>query len=204
MPSPTTPDDARPADPGSHDPRSIVATAFVGATVGLAVVGVVALATSWWWPAVVSACALVPASAAAAIDLRTRSLPDLLVASCAAVGVFVAVVPRGSTGLVFALLGAVCIALPLLAIHIVAPNAMGFGDIKFGAALGTSVGSVSAELGTLVLLAMISLAVSSAVGIVEAIVIRRRDLAYGPALVVGVAVALVTTKHIGGLGSAWR
>ena len=201
MPTSTTSGAPEPAAPASTH-RAVVA--LVGALAGAVAVAAVTIVTGWGWSGVAASVALVPAAMAAAIDVRTRRLPDLLVALSAATGLFVTVVVRGWSGFVMAVLGAACLTLPLLVAHLVSPAAIGFGDVKLGGALGVSIGVISPDASTALLLAALAVAVASATGLVIAIVTRRRDVALGPALVTGAAVALMSADQLGGVALSWQ
>ncbi len=72
-------------------------------------------------------------SALCAVDLRERRLPNALTGA-GAVGVlgFAAMTGHGSV----ALAGAILLAVPYLAIHLIAPAAFGAGDVKLAIGLG--------------------------------------------------------------------
>jgi leader peptidase (prepilin peptidase)/N-methyltransferase len=127
----------------------------------------------------------VPAAAAAAVDWRTRRVPDLFVA-LALVPPLVAVVVAGDPRRLLAsvALGAAVMALPLLIVHLVVPRAMGFGDVKLAAALGAALGVLEPEL------AMPALAVASGLTLLGARWTRRSALPFAPGLVAGAAAAL--------------
>ncbi len=199
MSVPTTPGRPRPAVPERRS-RAIVA----GALSGGAAVALIAIVTGWGWSGVIASAALVPAAVAAAVDVRTHRLPDVLVASCAATATFVTVVVRGGPGFVMALVGAACLTAPLLILHVAWPEAMGFGDVKLGGALGATLGVVSPDAGTALLLGLVALSVSSAAGLAAAVVVRRRDIVFGPALVSGTAVALMSAERLGGAPLSWQ
>ena len=84
------------------------------------------------------ALALAPLVVAGRIDVRTRRLPNrLLGLACLPAGA-AAVLASGSTSVaaVESLLGVALTAGPLLAVHLINPSGMGFGDVKLGMVLG--------------------------------------------------------------------
>ncbi len=138
---------------------------------------------------------------AAAIDVEHRRLPDAWVlASLAAlvaalsVGAIVgsAIQPGATVGGIVG--GALCMAMPVLFLHVVSPDAMGFGDVKAAMALGAAVGTIDWRLGAVALcLAALSGAVAGVLG-------RRRTIAFGPCLVFGAwTVVLAGEPIIGAL-----
>lgn len=201
MSVPTTP--GRPAPAVSDRPGPPV-VGLIGGLVGCLAVVSIALVTGWGWSGVAASAALVPASAAAAFDLRTRRLPDVLVALTAATALFVTVVVRGGAGFVMALAGAVCLAVPLLVVHAASPGAMGFGDVKLGGSLGAGLGVVSPDAITVLQLCLVTLALASAVGLAVAVSTRRRDVAFAPALVAGTAVTMMSAERLGGAPLSWQ
>ncbi len=161
-----------------------------------AIVGVVALTTTVAWGPVGLAIALVltPAAAAADIDLRSGRLPDRLVLVAAAGAAALAAgieLDRGS-GLVPALAGAAAMVTPLLVLHLVLPDAMGFGDVKLAAVLGAVIGLVDWRLAAVVL------AVASGGALWVAAVRHRRTIVFGPSLVASTAAVLVGFAVLGG------
>lgn len=201
MSVPTSPPNGRTVSSGVGGEA---VNAAVGALVGVALVAVITMVSGWGLAGVAATMALVPASMAAAVDVGTRRLPDLLVACCAATGVFVAVVVRGWAGLGMAVLGACCVAAPLVAMHLVAPAWIGFGDAKLAGALGVTVGVVSPDVATVLLIGLVTVAASCAVGIIIGVVARRADIAFGPALVAGTALALMSAEQLGGAPLSWQ
>jgi leader peptidase (prepilin peptidase)/N-methyltransferase len=147
------------------------------------------------WPVVPIGAAVGVAllSPAALVDLHARRLPDRLVAG-AMIGAITATVGGsgftggGTTGVLpdvtSMLAGAAAVALPLLAVHLVSPSGMGFGDVKCGAVLGACIGLVRWEL------ALVALVLAAGLGATAGVVTRARSIAFGAALVVGGALAL--------------
>jgi leader peptidase (prepilin peptidase)/N-methyltransferase len=135
--------------------------------------------------ALAAAAALVPAAAAASADWRSHRVPDVLVA-LALVPSLVAVVLAGDRAHLLASVaaGAALMALPLLLIHLVAPAAMGFGDVKIAAALGAGLGVFAPTLAVPALLA------ASGLTLLAAAWQRRPALPFAPGLVTGVVAAL--------------
>jgi leader peptidase (prepilin peptidase) / N-methyltransferase len=81
------------------------------------------------------------AGSAAVIDARTHRLPNRLVGPLALVGtlgVLAASLAARSLGdsLARLALGALVCAGPWMAIHLISPSSIGFGDVKYSAALG--------------------------------------------------------------------
>jgi leader peptidase (prepilin peptidase) / N-methyltransferase len=126
-----------------------------------------------------------PAAAAAAADWRTHRIPNRLVVFVllpALLAVLLGGDPAGR--LESLLLGATVMALPLLVLHLAAPAAMGFGDVKLAAALGAGLGVLEPAL------AVAALAVASGLALAAAVWKRRSAIPFGPALVTGGAVSL--------------
>jgi leader peptidase (prepilin peptidase)/N-methyltransferase len=78
-------------------------------------------------------------------------------------------------------------ALPVLALHLVSPASMGFGDVKAAVVLGAAVGTVDARL------AYVALCLAAAGGVAVGLATRRRTIPFGPFLVV--ASLLVLLAH---------
>ncbi|GHF27892.1 hypothetical protein GCM10017786_72420 [Amycolatopsis deserti] len=106
-------------------PAAVVVLGTGAAWAGLATVGPA-------WTAFVLAALAVPLVAA---DLRHRRLPDVL--TLPAYPLFVAVAPDPAK----ALAAAAVFAGAHLAVHLLAPRAMGAGDVKLAGALGAALGS---------------------------------------------------------------
>jgi leader peptidase (prepilin peptidase)/N-methyltransferase len=129
------------------------------------------------------------------VDLRVRRLPDLLTLGGTAVVVALlvaqAVFGGDFSSLGRAAVGGAVMAGLLLALHLVSPPGMGFGDVKLGLLLGVVVGSRSLQL---VVTALLVAGVAGAlVGLLLMVRHRRRrvTLPFGPCLVLGSVVALV-------------
>lgn len=126
-------------------------------------------------------------SPAALVDARERRLPDrwVLAASVVLVAGTTAAWLAGHPPAVSSIAaGAVAMAGPLLALHLVSPEAMGFGDVKASAVLGAALGSVDWRLGLV--------ALSMAAGSAAAVGLARRlhTIAFGPFLLGAAAVTL--------------
>jgi leader peptidase (prepilin peptidase)/N-methyltransferase len=136
-------------------------------------------------PALLVVAALVTAAAVAAIDWRTHRVPDALVI-LAAVPVLVAlpVLERSAHRLVGLLVGAALMALPLLIVHVVSPAAMGFGDVKLAAALGTALGVMAPSL------ALPALAAGAGLTLLIACCTRRVAVPFAPGLVLGTGAVI--------------
>lgn len=144
---------------------------------------------------------LVPA---AVIDIEDRRLPDAWVAT-GAVAVIVTLVvdsvvgqPNDTELLSGVALGALAMAVPVLALHLVSPASMAFGDVKAAAVLGAAVGTADARL------AAVALCLAAAGGAAVGLATRRRTIPFGPFLVVASLLVLlahdpiVTTIFSGG------
>ncbi len=124
---------------------------------------------------------------AAVVDIRERRLPDRWVTFAAGVlaaTAWAAWVSGRSVDLSGMALGAAAMAGPILVLHLVSPESMGFGDVKASLVLGATVGSVDWRLtvGALTLAA----GLAATIGIVG----RMRTIPFGPFLVMGSAIAL--------------
>lgn len=138
-------------------------------------------------PAAPVAAALLAGGIAAVVDVRAGRLPNSLVALVAwAATAAAATSPAPLAAVAAAALGAVCLGGPLLVVHLVAPPAMGFGDVKLAAALGAAIGPLDPRLGLVALCG--ATGATAAVGLVG----RRHELPLGPGLVAGAALAVAT------------
>jgi leader peptidase (prepilin peptidase)/N-methyltransferase len=123
----------------------------------------------------------------ALIDVHYRRLPNPWVGAAAVTFVVACVaqmVLGDSIDASSVALGVLALAGPVLALHLISPTAMGFGDVKAGIVLGACLGAVSWEL------ALAGLALAAGATSVTAIVRGRSVVAFGPGLVAGALVAL--------------
>lgn len=180
--------------------RTVTAAESVG--VIAAAFGVL-LGSMWWGPVgLLPAAALVPAAWAAVVDVRHGRLPDWWVIA-AALPTGLVVLAEWAVGhgpdVVWAVTaGAGLLALPLLVAHLVSPAALGFGDVKLGAALGGAVGLVDPTV------ALLALVVASGATATVGLARRSPVLPLGPGLVIGAAAALLVAGRLGGTPLPWR
>ena len=150
---------------------------------------------------ILSVATMIPASLAALSDVRTARLPNRLVALAAFPALLLLFVEmmRGHAGAAAYIVGgSALMALPLLAIHVVSPKAMGFGDVKLAAAVGLALGTVDPRL------TVVAICVASAVTGMIGMVTRRTSLPFGPGLVVGTTIAWAAGGLIGMELMPWR
>ena len=146
---------------------------------------------------VLVALALAPLVVAGRIDVRTRRLPNrLLGLACLPAGA-AAVFASGSTSVaaVESLLGVALTAGPLLAVHLINPSGMGFGDVKLGMVLGLLVSTADWRLGIAVLL------IASLGSALWCLARSQQSIAFGPPLIGSLVVVLMVHQlglpHLG-------
>ncbi len=141
---------------------------------------------------IASALGIVGMTPAAIVDACSGRLPNAAISVAAALFVAAAVggavvVPGGydlpSTA-VGALTGAGAMAGPLLALHVVSPASLGFGDVKASLVLGAAVGVADWRL------ALVALALAAGGAVLDGVVRRRRTVCLGPWLVIAAALAI--------------
>ncbi len=134
-----------------------------------------------------SACCVASLVPAALIDVRSRRLPDRLVALAAAVliiGLAVSAAAGTAVPVVGVVVGAALFGGPLLLLHLISPASMGFGDVKTALVLGAAVGVAHWQL------ALSALALAAGLSACVALVVHARTIPFGPGLVTGATVAL--------------
>jgi prepilin signal peptidase PulO-like enzyme (type II secretory pathway) len=165
------------------------------AAAGAAVVGGVLVARFPWPNRAVPLVALAVLMAlGAAIDVDARRLPDVVTLCGGAIVVAVHVVACVAAGhparAVGGLAGIVLYAGPLLVVRLIRPGDFGFGDVKFGLALGFDLGWFHPAF------AVIGLFVSFMTGVALLVVTRgdrssRKSIPFGAAMAIGVTATLV-------------
>jgi leader peptidase (prepilin peptidase) / N-methyltransferase len=146
------------------------------------------IGSSWSPVSWVIALSIPPLVLAAWVDLYTFRLPNTLTLAAAVPPLLFAllagvVVSPMTTAQVLA--GAAVLVVPLGAIHLVSPAAMGLGDVKVCVALGGSLGIIDPRLGVPALCG--ASAITAAVGLIT----RTRVLPFGPGLVAGTLITLM-------------
>lgn len=140
-----------------------------------------------WLPAQLVLAALVVAGSA--VDLVTNRLPNALTAP-AAVASLLALLPPGPAAVGTGVAGAVVVGGAFAAVHLVAPTALGAGDVKLAPSLGAPLAAASwaapVLAGVLAALAVVLLALQH----------RARRVPFGPPLLV--AAWLVLTASLTG------
>jgi prepilin signal peptidase PulO-like enzyme (type II secretory pathway) len=130
----------------------------------------------------------------AAIDIVARRLPDAVTLAGGAVVVAVhvagCVVAGHPARAIGGLAGVVLYAGPLLVVRLARPGDFGFGDVKFGLALGFDLGWFHPAF------AVVGLFVSFMTGLAMLVATRgdrspRRSIPFGAAMAIGVAATLV-------------
>jgi leader peptidase (prepilin peptidase)/N-methyltransferase len=90
------------------------------------------------------------------------------------------------------------LAVPLLALHLIAPESMGFGDVKAAVPLGATLGLIQPEL------SLWTLCLASAITAAWGVARRERYVALGPGLVLAAMTVLVVAACSGIQVTAWR
>ncbi|HSP27440.1 MAG TPA: prepilin peptidase [Ilumatobacteraceae bacterium] len=183
----------------SFDARANVLAAQRLGVLGVAALSVAALAVAAAVGAVplagaVAVALLVPA---AVVDVAERRLPDVwLVAALGALIVLLtADLAFGASTLTDPAFGGIvgggaAMALPVLALHLLSPASMGFGDVKAAAVLGAAAGTVDWRLGA------VALCLASLGGAAVGVLTRRRTIAFGPFLVFGAWLTLLAHEWL--------
>ena len=141
-------------------------------------------------PAALTAGAMVPA---AVVDIREHRLPDRWVGFAGAVlaaTTFAAWALAQPVDVSSSTVGVLVMTAPILALHLVSPGSMGFGDVKAAVVLGAAIGAADWRL------ALVALTLASGLGAAVGIAGRRRTIAFGPCLVLATSIALAGTASI--------
>ena len=121
----------------ARTPRALlVGAAGLGVAAGL-------LGSGWRVSCLIGPTVAIPAVAIGWWDCRDRRIPNVVVlASCLAtlvVAALVELVDHRSVGL-GVLAGATVAGIPMLVVHLFTPGTLGFGDVKYAAAVGGALG----------------------------------------------------------------
>ena len=135
---------------------------------------------------------MVPVVWAASIDARCGRLPDRVVLPGALMVLLLAVASGVESAswslLVGAVAGGAVLAAPCIVAHLISPEGLGYGDVKFGFLVGLGLGMVAPALGVVVFLT------ASVIGVLSAWVrpwplqraagADRRAVPFGPPLAI--------------------
>lgn len=180
--------DRRPQSPPTLDTGTRATIAAVVGIVAIAIGVRLALAEPWWVESALIVT-LAVGTVAAVVDTVSRRIPDRLVlASLVPVVItllIVVVAGDAPETLLTVPAGAALLALPVLVLHLIAPTAMGFGDVKLALALGAAIGLIEWRY------AVTALCLASGLTVAVAIVRRRHTMPFAPGLIAGTALALV-------------
>jgi leader peptidase (prepilin peptidase)/N-methyltransferase len=144
---------------------------------------------------------------ASAIDFTEYRLPDIVVLPTLAIGlvlVMILSVSEGESARVrYAVLGAVIAFGILLVAHLISPQGMGFGDVKFAAVLGLMVGFQAGSSLEVVILVLWVFLIGFAVGTLGGIALlvvrgRNQPFPFGPFLAMGTFVTVLASRALVG------
>jgi leader peptidase (prepilin peptidase)/N-methyltransferase len=161
--------------------RGVVAVITIFGVMGV-------IGPSWSPVSWVIAMSIPPLMWAAWVDLHTLRLPNVLTLAAAlppamfAAAAGVAVSPMVT---VQVLTGVAVMVVPLGAIHLVSPAAMGLGDVKVCVGIGGCLGMIDPRLG------VAALCGASALTAAAGLITRTRVLPFGPGLVAGAVITLM-------------
>ncbi len=174
-----------------------LATSALAVVVALPIVG-----SSWGATGVMIGVTLGVAVVAAVIDARRARIPNSLVLIAAAPSLVLVAVAAADGRAIEALadiaLGGLLFAGPLFVMHLISPDALGFGDVKLAAVLGAALGAVEPRLGVLAL--CLAAGSAAAIGLIG----RRDSVPFAPGLVLGAVVALLAGTIVGEGALAWH
>lgn len=123
----------------------------------------------------------------AAVDARTRRIPDAL----AALGVPAAAAVAAATGTGWpALAGAAVLGAVYLVLRLVSPRSLGGGDLKIAPSIGALAASAAGTDGVLVALAL-PFVVTAVAGLALRMIRGARTVPHGPGLCLAAALVLL-------------
>jgi leader peptidase (prepilin peptidase) / N-methyltransferase len=131
----------------------------------------------------------------AVVDTRHRLLPDRVVLPALAAGAVLLALAAATTGewaaLLRAVLGAAALFAGFLVLAVVSPSGLGMGDVKLAAVLGLYLGWLGWDVVLAGALAAFVVQALAALVLLAARRVRRDgDLPFGPAMLVGAALAM--------------
>ena len=144
---------------------------------------------------------------ASAIDFTEYRLPDVVVLPTLAIGLLLVVilsVSEGDSGRArYAVLGAAIAFGVLLVAHLISPQGMGFGDVKFAAVLGLMVGFQAGSSLEVVVLVLWVFLIGFAFGTLGGIALlvfrgRNQPFPFGPFLAMGTFVTVLASRALVG------
>ena len=144
---------------------------------------------------------------ASAIDLTEYRLPDVVVLPTLAIGFLLVIVSSVNDGdgarVRYAFLGAVIAFGVLLIAHLISPQGMGFGDVKFAAVLGLMVGWQAISFVDVVILVLWLFLIGFAIGTVGGVALlvvrgRNQPFPFGPFLAMGTLVTVLVSRALVG------
>ncbi|CAB4612619.1 unannotated protein [freshwater metagenome] len=144
---------------------------------------------------------------ASAIDLTEYRLPDVVVLPTLAIGFLLVIVSSvnddDGARVRYAFLGAVIAFGVLLIAHLISPQGMGFGDVKFAAVLGLMVGWQASSFVDVVILVLWLFLIGFAIGTVGGVALlvvrgRNQPFPFGPFLAMGTLVTVLVSRALVG------
>ena len=144
---------------------------------------------------------------ASVIDITEYRLPDAVVIPSLSVGLLLvivgSIVDQSPERMQFAFAGGLLAFGVLLVAHVISPQGMGFGDVKFAALLGVMVGWQASSFVDVVLLVLWLLLIGFAFGAVGGVALmvlrgRNRPFPFGPFLALGTLLTVVLSRALVG------
>jgi leader peptidase (prepilin peptidase)/N-methyltransferase len=144
---------------------------------------------------------------ASVIDITEYRLPDVVVVPALAVGLVlvttISVAESSSDRIRFAFFGALLAFAVLLIAHLISPQGMGFGDVKFASLLGLMVGWQADSIAEVLLLVLWLFLIGFAIGTVGGLAFmvlrgRNQPFPFGPFLALGTLITVVFSQSLVG------